>query len=289
VVAIPLPRRRPPRNQASQNRAPSSHRSMPSQGHGRRPPQEGPPAGASAAGGERLQKVLARAGLGSRRACEELIRQGRVWVDGRPASLGQRVDPARSRIEVDGQPLRPPEPLVYLMLHKPRGVVSTVADPHATQTVLDLVPHRTTRLYPVGRLDRESEGLLLLTNDGRLAERLLHPRYQIPKIYRVWVAGRIGENALDQLRRGVPLEDGVTAPAHVRVVDATEEGSQLEVVLREGRKRQIRRMAEFVGHPVTRLLRVGFGPLRLGPLPPGQVRPLTQEELAQLRRTARLP
>jgi len=141
----------------------------------------------------------------------------------------------------------------------------------------------------VGRLDRESEGLLLLTNDGRLAERLLHPRYQIPKIYRVWVAGRIGENALDQLRRGVPLEDGVTAPAHVRVVDATEEGSQLEVVLREGRKRQIRRMAEFVGHPVTRLLRVGFGPLRLGPLPPGQVRPLTQEELAQLRRTARLP
>lgn len=238
--------------------------------------------------GERLQKVLARAGLGSRRACEALIQEGRVRVDGQPAALGQRVDPARARIEVDGRPLRPPEPLVYLVLHKPRGVVSTVTDPHAQRTVLDLVPQRRTRLYPVGRLDRESEGLLLLTNDGPLAQRLLHPRHQIPKRYRVWVEGRVGEEALEQLRRGVALEDGLTAPAEVVLVRTTERSSQLEVVLREGRKRQIRRMAQSVGHPVTRLVRVAMGPLRLGSLRPGEVRPLTDRELAALRQAAGL-
>lgn len=238
--------------------------------------------------GERLQKVLARAGLGSRRACEALIREGRVRVDGKPAILGQRVDPARARIEVDGRPLRAPEPLVYLVMYKPRGVVSTVSDPHAQQTVLDLVPQRTTRLYPVGRLDRESEGLLLLTNDGPLAQRLLHPRHQIPKRYRVWVEGRVDEEVLEQLRRGVPLEDGLTAPAEVVLIRATERASQLEIVLREGRKRQIRRMARWAGHPVTRLVRVAMGPLRLEGLRPGEVRPLTARELAALRQVAGL-
>lgn len=237
---------------------------------------------------ERLQKVLARAGLGSRRACEALIRDGRVRVNGTPATLGQRVNPAVDRIEVDGRPLQAPEALVYLMMYKPRGVVSTVSDPHAERTVLDLVPRRTTRLYPVGRLDKESEGLLLLTNDGTLAQRLLHPRYQMPKRYRVWVRGQVSEEALERLRRGVPLEEGITAPAEVVLLRATERSSELEIVLREGRKRQIRRMAEFVGHPVTRLVRVAMGPLRLGGLRPGEVRPLTVGELAALRQAAGL-
>lgn len=210
-------------------------------------------------------------------------------MNGVPAALGQRVDPAVDRIEVDGRPLQAPEPLVYLMMYKPRGVVSTVADPHAERTVLDLVPQRTTRLYPVGRLDKESEGLLLLTNDGALAQRLLHPRYEMPKRYRVWVQGQVSAETLERLRRGVPLEDGVTAPAEVALIRQAESSSELEIVLREGRKRQIRRMAAAVGHPVTRLVRVGMGPLRLGGLRPGQVRPLTHRELAALRKAARLP
>ncbi|BAS27632.1 pseudouridine synthase [Limnochorda pilosa] len=239
--------------------------------------------------GERLQKVLARAGYGSRRACEEIVRQGRVRVNGRVAALGERVDPGRDRIEVGGAPLSKPERLVYLLLHKPRGVVSTVRDRHAGRTVLDLVPHRETRLYPVGRLDRESEGLILLTNDGALAERLLHPRHQVPRRYHVWVKGRVGEAALRQLREGVPLEDGTTAPAQVKLVRAAEGSSRLEIVLREGRKRQVRRMAMAVGHPVTRLVRVAMGPLRLGSLQPGAVRPLTRSELDELRRAAGIP
>lgn len=237
-------------------------------------------------GDERLQKVLARAGYGSRRACEELIRQGKVRVNGSVATLGVRVDPARDRIEINGSPLQGPEELVYLLMYKPRGVVSTVRDRHAARTVLDLVPDRRTRLFPVGRLDRESEGLLLLTNDGLLAERLLHPSHQVPRRYRVWVRGMVGDEALRRLREGVPLAESVTAPAEVYLRRAGKGSTLLEIVLREGRKRQIRRMAAAVGHPVTRLVRVGMGPLRLGSLRPGQVRPLTPGELAALRREA---
>lgn len=240
-------------------------------------------------GDERLQKVLARAGYGSRRACEELIRQGKVRVNGVVATLGARVDPARDQIEVNGSPLQEPEELVYLLMHKPRGVVSTVRDRHAGRTVLDLVPHRRTRLFPVGRLDRESEGLLLLTNDGPLAERLLHPSHQVPRRYRVWVRGTVSDEALRRLREGVPLDEGMTAPAEVFLRRVENGSSLLEIVLREGRKRQIRRMAAAVGHPVTRLVRVGMGPLRLGALRAGQVRPLTRGELAALRREAGIP
>jgi len=236
---------------------------------------------------ERLQKVLARAGLGSRRACEEVIRQGRVTVDGRVAHLGQSVDPRRQEVRVDGRPLHFPEKHTYLLLHKPPGVLSTVRDPHGRPTVLDLVP-APTRLYPVGRLDRESEGLILLTDDGELAYRLTHPRYQVEKEYHVLVEGHPSLEVLSRWRSGrVPLEER-PAPARVEVLRTEGEMTWLRVVLREGRKRQIRLVAEALGHPVRRLVRVRLDGLRLGKLPPGAWRPLRPEEVARLRRAAGL-
>lgn len=237
----------------------------------------------------RLQKWLARCGVGSRRACEQLIRQGRVLVNGQRATLGMRIDPEHDAIVVDGKPLKPPPAPVYIMLHKPPGYVTTRKDPHAPHTVMELLKGLVTPVFPVGRLDADAEGLLLLTNDGELANRLLHPRYKVAKTYRVWVRGIPGENALRQLREGVLLEEGKTAPAKVRLVKRLRSQSTLEITLHEGRKRQVKRMCAAVGHPVQRLVRIAFGPLRLPhDLPPGAWRELTPAEREALLHAAGL-
>jgi pseudouridine synthase len=238
---------------------------------------------------QRLQKILAAAGYGSRRTCEEIIRQGRVQVNGRLVTeMGTKVDPHRDEIRVDGAPLSSPEEKVYLILHKPPGYISTVHDPWGRPTVLDLVPHRR-RLYPVGRLDAESEGLLLLTNDGQLTHRLTHPRYEHEKEYLVLVEGHPSKTVLSQLRRGVNLEEGRTAPAEVSRASRKEGletppgATWLRMVIHEGRKRQIRRMCAVVGHPVQRLIRVRMGSIELGDLPVGGYRSLSAKEIRRLR------
>ena len=235
----------------------------------------------------RLQKWLTHCGYGSRRACEQLIQQGRVAVNGISAALGTKVDPTRDTITIDGMPVRPPQSApVYLMLHKPRGYITTRKDPHAPRTVMELLKDAPASVFPVGRLDADSEGLLLLTNDGAFANRLMHPRYKLPKTYLVWVRGAPSSSVLTQLREGVPLEDGMTAPAQVKRLRSANGQTLLEIVLYEGRKRQIRRMCQAVGHPVCRLKRVAIGNLRLPrDLKPGQWRPLTDTELRLLTPT----
>jgi pseudouridine synthase len=234
-------------------------------------------------GGERLQKVLARAGFGSRRGCEDLIRQGRVFVNGRVAELGQRADPERDQITVDGRSVQAPRSFIYIALYKPQGVLSAERDDSGRfRTVRDLVS-LPGRLYPVGRLDLRSEGLILLTNDGELANLLTHPRYEHPKEYRVDVEGHPANKTLERWRQGVYLDDGRTAPAEISVFSRKKDHTQLHVVLREGRKRQIRRVATKLGHPVRRLVRVRVGPIHLGDLNPGQWRPLDDREVAQLQ------
>jgi 23S rRNA pseudouridine2605 synthase len=231
--------------------------------------------------GERLQKVLAQAGLGSRRACEALIEAGRVEVNGQMAVLGRRVDPEHDRVTLDGAtiPIRPG--FVYYVLNKPPRVVTTAHDPEGRPTVVDLVPAEP-RVFPVGRLDWDTEGVLLLTNDGPLAHGLTHPSQGVPKTYLAEVSGVPGRAALRRLREGVDLEDGRTAPAKARLAQATPTGAALEIVIHEGRNRQVRRMCEAVGHPVRRLVRTRFGPLRAQRLAPGQWRPLTQAEIRAL-------
>lgn len=235
---------------------------------------------------ERLQKILAHAGVASRRESERIIAAGRVKVDGQVVTeLGAKADPASQRITVDDQPIGRAEPLQFWMLNKPAGVVSTASDPEDRPTVVDMLPeHVRGRLYPVGRLDMYSEGLVLLTNDGELALKMTHPRYKMPKIYRVWVEGKPGDEAMAALRRGVEIEGGPTAPAQVFLKSYTNGLGLLRMVLHEGRKREIRQMCEAVGHPVKRLLRVGLGPLRLGDLPEGASRMLTVREINELRR-----
>jgi 23S rRNA pseudouridine2605 synthase len=236
---------------------------------------------------ERLQKVLARAGYGSRRGCEDLIRQGRVFVNGRVAELGQRADPERDQITVDGRSVRAPRSLKYIALYKPQGVLSAERDDSGRfRTVRDLVS-LPDRLYPVGRLDLRSEGLILLTNDGELTNLLTHPRYEHPKEYQVDVEGHPADKTLERWRQGVYLDDGRTAPAEISVISRKKDYTQLRVVLREGRKRQIRRVATKLGHPVRRLVRVRIGPIRLGDLNPGQWRPLDDGEIKQLQRLKR--
>lgn len=233
---------------------------------------------------ERLQKFLARAGVASRRAAEQLIREGRVAVnDRRVTEMGLKVDPGRDRITVDGRPIAPSEPRFYAVLHKPRGYLSTARDERGRPTVLELLP-RVGRVYPVGRLDLDSEGLLLITNDGELTHRLLHPSHHVEREYHVLVAGRLSAEALDMLRHGVLLEDGVTAPAEVDRLRPEGRGEWLRVVLREGRKRQIRRMLAAVGGRVQRLVRVRIDGVALGDLPPGRWRTLTPREIERLTR-----
>ena len=235
---------------------------------------------------ERLQKALARVGVGSRRACERLITEGRVTVDGEVATIGRKVDPATARIEVDGVAIGVAEDLVYYLLNKPDGVVSTASDPQGRRTVVDLVP-AGPRVYPVGRLDRDTEGLLLLTNDGDLANHLTHPSHGVDKEYLVQVRGRPSPKALRSLREGVELEDGVTAPARASLVgDAGDGVTALRLVIHEGRNRQVRRMCEAVGHPVVRLVRTRIGPLADRGLRPGEVRTLTASEVRSLRQAS---
>jgi len=234
----------------------------------------------------RLAKYLAHAGVASRRAAETLIAAGRV-------SVGEAIvtDPARevsddSRVALDGRPLRSAQPRVLYALNKPVGVVSTARDTHGRRTVVELVRAPGLRLYPVGRLDIDSSGLILLTNDGELANLLTHPRYQVPKSYRARLAGEpIADAALRRLRTGVQLEDGLTAPARVRRLGANE----IELTIREGRNRQVRRMCQAVGHPVLELVRTRFGALALDGLAPGAHRRLSETELTRLRALAGTP
>jgi 23S rRNA pseudouridine2605 synthase len=232
---------------------------------------------------ERLQKILARTGIGSRRACEELIANGRVRVNGVVVTLGSKADPARDQITVDGSPLAQSAPLIYIALYKPHGVISSAISQDQRSSVLDLIP-KGRGLYPVGRLDADSEGLILLTNDGDLANRLTHPRYGHEKEYKVLVAKHPDEKQLEDWRRGIVLKDGYrTAPAVVRIEVPYGKGAWVRVVLREGRKRQIRETGSLLGLPVTRIIRVRIGSLQLGQLKPGEWRYLTPEEVATLK------
>jgi 23S rRNA pseudouridine2605 synthase len=231
--------------------------------------------------GERLQKVLAQRGFGSRRACEELIAAGRVDVNGEPAVLGRRVDPRTDQVEVDGIPVGVRPDLVYYLLNKPAGVVSTASDPDSRPVVTGLVPNKP-RVHPVGRLDADSEGLLLLTNDGNLTFQLTHPRFGVEKEYLVVVSGTPKRGALRLLREGVVLEDGRTARARVSLLDS----NTLRITIHEGRNRQVRRMCDAVGHPVRRLVRTRLGPIRVGTLAPGAWRELTPREVRALERAA---
>ena len=231
--------------------------------------------------GERLQKVLARIGLGSRRACENLITARRITVNGEVPVLGRRIDPTVDEVELDGVPLPVLPGLVHYVLNKPAGVVSTAEDTHGRPTVVELVPD-DPRVFPVGRLDMDSEGLLLLTNDGRLTHRLTHPSFGVPKEYLVEVEGEPSAGDVRRLREGVDLDDGPTAPARVAVVEPT----LLRMVIHEGRNRQVRRMCEAVGHPVVRLVRTRIGPLTDPTLEPGAWRPLTIDEVRALAAAA---
>ena len=237
----------------------------------------GRPDEAGAPGGERLQKVLAHAGVASRRACEDLITAGRVRVNGKVAHLGQRIDPSADVVELDGVLVAVDPDLVHYLLHKPRGVVTTARDPEGRATVIDLVPDQP-RVFPVGRLDADTEGLLLLTNDGELAHRLTHPSFGVDKEYLAEVDGVLKPGELRALRSGVELDDGKTAPAKVVQVSP----GVLRVTIHEGRNRQVRRMCEAVGHPVRRLIRTRIGPIADRRLKAGEWRLLSRAELQTL-------
>jgi 23S rRNA pseudouridine2605 synthase len=234
--------------------------------------------------GERLQKVLAAAGVGSRRACEELIAARRVTVDGRVARLGDRVDAANAEIYVDGERVVVDDRLVYLAMNKPRGVVATMADERGRAAVADYVGNLEQRVYHVGRLDADSEGLLLLTNDGTLAHRLMHPSYEVAKTYLCEVAGPLPRQVGRRLLGGVDLDDGPARADAFRLVDAFGRSALVEITLHEGRKHIVRRLFAEVGHPVNRLIRTAIGPIRLGDLKPGRTRRLTNAEVAALFR-----
>lgn len=228
---------------------------------------------------ERVQKVLARAGFGSRRVCEELIEDGRITINGTTATLGDRVDVDHDIVTVDGVPIGIQPDLVYYLLNKPAGVVTTVTDTHGRPTVLDDLP-REPQVHPVGRLDMDTEGLLLITNDGQLTHRLTHPSFGVEKEYVAHVQGSPTRGAIRQLREGVELDDGLTAPAQA----SSPADGMIRLVIHEGRNRQVRRMCEAVGHPVLRLVRVRIGPIRDPQLAPGQWRELTQDEVRALER-----
>ena len=246
------------------------------------PEEVGPPTGP-----ERLQKVLARAGVASRRAVEEMIVAGRIKVNGKKAILGQRVDPAKDQVEVDGSRLPLRVDLIYYLMNKPAGVVTTADDELGRPTVMELID-APERVWPVGRLDFDTEGALILTNDGELTHRLTHPSFEVPKTYMVWAKGTVGNAALRALARGVELEDGLTAPAQVSLVETSGGGSLVELTNTEGRNRQVRRMFEAVDHEVLRLARTSIGPLGLGHLRPGTARRLALNDVRALYRAVDL-
>jgi 23S rRNA pseudouridine2605 synthase len=240
-------------------------------------------AGGAESGLVRLQRLLAQSGVASRRRCEELMLAGRVEVDGEVVTrLGTKVDPRTAVIRVDGRRLPPVSAHVYLALNKPRGVVSTMADPQGRRTLADFVAGRPERLFHVGRLDTDTEGLLLLTNDGDLAHRLAHPSFEISKTYVAEVSGRVTRTTARAVLAGVTLEDGPVRPEAFRLVTAHGDRTIVELALHEGRNRIVRRLLESVGHPVLRLTRTAIGPVRLGGLRSGELRELAREELGGL-------
>lgn len=234
---------------------------------------------------ERLQKVLARAGIASRRKAEELIRDGKVRVDGRVVTeMGVRVDPEIQEIVCDGIPVSASEKKVYILLHKPGGVLSTVYDPQGRPIVTDLLPTIKERVFPVGRLDFDTEGALLLTNDGELAQKILHPSHEVNKTYEARVKGRPSGKKLASLARGIILEGRRTWPADIEVLKAEPRATEIKIVIHEGRKRQVRKMFEAIGHPVLRLKRTAYGQLELGDLAPGKFRVLALADIAKIFR-----
>jgi 23S rRNA pseudouridine2605 synthase len=256
----------------------------PAQSAAHPPKQAAGPAGSAPAPPERLQKVLAKAGLGSRRRCEDLIADGRVTVNGLTAQLGQRADGARDRIAVDNIPLPGREGVVYYLVNKPVGIICSASDPQGRPIVTSLVPP-LPRVFPVGRLDVSSEGLIVLTNDGDLAYQLTHPSFGVLKEYVVEVEGKLSREALGRLRRGVELDDGVTAPAKVSLLGL----STARIAIHEGRNRQVRRMCEALGHPVRRLVRTRIGPVSDPLLAPGAWRHLDATEVGRLWEAASAP
>ncbi|NTU42017.1 MAG: rRNA pseudouridine synthase [Nitrospirales bacterium] len=235
---------------------------------------------------QRLQKILAQMGIASRRKAEEIIEEGRVTVNGQVATLGMKADPEKDHVKLDGKLLTRMEAKVYLMLNKPMGVVTSLSDPEGRPTVKDYLRGVRQRVFPVGRLDYDSEGLLLITNDGDFAQAILHPARKVPKTYVVKAKGMVSDEALEKLKRGIRLEDGMTAPARVRKIREAENNSWVEITIHEGKKRQVRRMMEAIGHPVLRLKRVIINGLRLGDLMPGELRYLTPDEVETVRREA---
>ncbi|MCG2720669.1 MAG: rRNA pseudouridine synthase [Thermodesulfovibrionales bacterium] len=233
---------------------------------------------------KRLQKILSEMGIASRRASEELILEGRVTVNGQVATLGTKADAAKDHIKLNGKLLLRPEPKVYLMFNKPRGVVTTLNDPEGRPTVKDFLKRVKYRVFPVGRLDYDSEGLLLLTNDGDFAQSLLHPSKKIFKTYLVKAKGEPDEAKIQKLRKGIKLMEGVTAPAKIKKLQKTENNTWFEMSIHEGKKRQIRRMFKEINHPVLKLTRIKFGALSLGDLKSGGYRFLTAEEIEKMKR-----
>ena len=234
--------------------------------------------------GVRLQKVIARSGVSSRRQAELLMKQGRVTVNGKAVTvMGTCVDPKRDHIKVNGRHLKPPPPDVFLMVNKPAGYVSTMKDPEHRPTITDLLDKKSVRTFPVGRLDYDSEGLLLLTNNGAVAQACLHPRFHVEKTYLVKIKGHLSEEAVQKLEQGLTLEDGLTAPARVRKVRKVAVNSWIELTIHEGRNHQVKRMLQAVEHLVLKLKRTKFGPLNLGTLPVGNSRHLTDRETNALR------
>jgi len=227
---------------------------------------------------------LAKAGVSSRRAAERLIIKGRISINGKIIrTLGTKADIERDEIAVDGQPIKRYQPKMYLMLNKPRGFVTTLRDPKGRPTIGHLIKDLSLRVFPVGRLDYDAEGLLLLTNDGVLSHILQHPKYKVPKTYHVKVKGIPSSFAITKLKKGVPLDGRMTLPAKIRKISQTKRNTWLEITITEGRRRQIKRMCELVGYPVLRLKRVCFGSLRLGSLPPGAYRYLNNQEIQRLK------
>ncbi len=233
---------------------------------------------------ERLAKLISRGGIASRREAERLIREGRVEVNGKVViEPGQKADLSRDRIRVDGKPLSRSEPRVYILLNKPRGSLTTMRDPKGRVVISDFLSRVKGRVYSVGRLDWDCSGLIILTNDGELTEKLTHPRYQVPKTYRVKVRGIPSARDITRLEKGVRLEDGITAPAKVKLNERREGKSFLELTVTEGRNKLVKRMCQAIGHPVLRLKRVGFAFLRLGDLKPREYRYLSREEIKRLK------
>ena len=232
----------------------------------------------------RLQKVIAASGVASRRAAETMIREGRVKVNGKVVRvLGTCIDPSKDHVKIDGRHVQPAEPEVFVLLHKPPGYVTTMSDPHGRPTIADLVAKVKVRVFPVGRLDYDTEGLLLLTNHGKVAQACVHPRYHVPKTYLVKVSGVCTDEEIRNLQEGITLDDGLTAPAVVRKSGKAKANSWLELTIHEGRKHQIKRMLEVLGHRVMRIKRIRFGPLALGDLPLGGSRFATDAEANALR------